>query len=212
MSTRAVVTPVRRLLVCAALGLALALLVALAEPWQFAILAGWNGALAAFVVWLWWRVRRMDAEATRAAAMSNDFSHLVGDALLLAASVLNLPVVGFALVEGSRRSVVVAGIVNGLGVLAVGLSWAVVHTVFALRYADLYYTGGGGIDFGASEPDYGDFAYLAFTLGMTYQVSDTPLTSSRLRAAALRHALLSYLFGAVILATTINVVAGLFRG
>jgi uncharacterized membrane protein len=59
-----------------------------------------------------------------------------------------------------------------------------------------------------NDPDYGDFAYLAFTLGMTYQVSDTSITSREIRRTALRHALLSYLFGAVILATVINLVAG----
>jgi uncharacterized membrane protein len=70
----------------------------------------------------------------------------------------------------------------------------------------------GGIDFNQQEqPRYSDFAYLAFTIGMTFQVSDTDLETSALRAAALRHALLSYLLGAVILATTINLVAGLLR-
>jgi uncharacterized membrane protein len=61
-------------------------------------------------------------------------------------------------------------------------------------------------------PSYADFAYLAFTIGMTYQVSDTALRTTAMRKVALRHALLSYLFGAVILAAMINVVAGLFRG
>jgi uncharacterized membrane protein len=66
------------------------------------------------------------------------------------------------------------------------------------------------VDFNeASRPRYADFAYLAFTLGMTFQVSDTALTTREVRATALRHALLSYLFGAVIIATTINLVAGL---
>ena len=83
-----------------------------------------------------------------------------------------------------------------------------------LRYAHLYYTPPiGGIDFkmGAEEPGYVDFAYTAFTIGMTFQVSDTDITSREMRRQVLRHALVSFLFGAVILATTVNVIAGLLN-
>jgi uncharacterized membrane protein len=66
------------------------------------------------------------------------------------------------------------------------------------------------VDFNEDDaPDYRDFAYLAFTIGMTFQVSDTTLQTSEIRRTALRHALLSYVFGAVVIATTINLVAGL---
>ncbi len=84
--------------------------------------------------------------------------------------------------------------------------------MYATRYARLYYTGeDGGIDFNEDEPPtYVDFAYLAFTIGMTFQVSDRPETRA-IRATALRHALLSYLFGAIIVATTINLIAGLAK-
>jgi hypothetical protein len=83
----------------------------------------------------------------------------------------------------------------GLSLASVVLSWAVVHTVFTLRYARLYYLGpDGGVDFNdESKPRYSDFAYLAFTIGMTFQVSDTALCSNEIRRTALRHALLSYL-------------------
>ena len=95
-----------------------------------------------------------------------------------------------------------------LCVLSIALSWAVVHTVFTLRYANEYCSEGGGIEFGFDAPTYADFAYFAFTVGMTYQVSDTGVTSRRIRRSVLRHALLSFLFGTVIVAVTINVVAG----
>ena len=85
----------------------------------------------------------------------------------------------------------------------------------ALRYAHVYYTPPkGGIDFksrGVEEPDYLDFAYTAFTVGMTFQVSDTDITRREMRHQVLRHAFISFLFGAVILATTINVIAGLLN-
>jgi uncharacterized membrane protein len=78
----------------------------------------------------------------------------------------------------------------------------------------MYFTGhDGGIDFNQTTPPrYLDFAYLAFTIGMTFQVSDTDLKTPAIRATALRHALLSYLFGAVVLASTINLIAGLGTG
>jgi uncharacterized membrane protein len=101
----------------------------------------------------------------------------------------------------------------GLSVASVVLAWSVVHTVFSLRYAKLYYQGeGGGVDFNEEEsPCYTDFAYLALTIGMTFQVSDTNLKTKEIRRTALRHALLSYVFGALIIATTINLIAGLTK-
>ncbi len=90
------------------------------------------------------------------------------------------------------------------------VSWLAINVDFTLRYAHLFYSDPvGGVDFnGVDEPDYRDFAYLAFTIGMTYQVSDTNLLTSRFRRVLLLHALLSYLFGVVIIAAVINVSAG----
>jgi len=95
--------------------------------------------------------------------------------------------------------------------VSVVVSWAVVHTLFLLKYARLYYgTPEGGVDFtGHGRPQYSDFAYLAFTIGMTFQVSDTSLQTKELRATVLKQALLSYVFGTVIIATTINTVVSL---
>jgi uncharacterized membrane protein len=98
-----------------------------------------------------------------------------------------------------------------VAVATVALSWLAVQAVFILRYAHLYYVE-GGIDFHDDmAPNYADFAYVGFTIGMTYQVSDTDLNSKRIRRTALRHALLSYVFGIAVIAITINVVAGLLR-
>jgi uncharacterized membrane protein len=83
-----------------------------------------------------------------------------------------------------------------------------------MMYARQYYTDeDGGIDFNSDEPPvWTDFAYVAFTIGMTFQVSDTDLQTPALRRLALRQMLISYLFGAVIIAITINLVAGLTNG
>ena len=103
-----------------------------------------------------------------------------------------------------------------LAVLSVLLSWGAVHTVFALRYARLFYGNspkGAGIDFNEDDPpDYRDFAYLAMTIGMTFQVSDTDLRTKNIRRAALRHTLISWLFGAVLVGLTINILASLLSG
>jgi uncharacterized membrane protein len=85
-----------------------------------------------------------------------------------------------------------------------------VHTVYLLRYARDYYSPPqGGIDFHGEAPDYVDFAYLALTIGMTFQTSDTDITAKRVRRAALHHALLSYVFGTVIVAITVSSAAAL---
>jgi uncharacterized membrane protein len=98
-------------------------------------------------------------------------------------------------------------------VVSVALTWGLVHTVFTLRYARTYYRPPvGGIDFNEDDPPtYLDFAYLALTIAMTFQVSDTNLTTKSMRRIALAHALLSYLYGAVIIALVINVVSSLLH-
>jgi len=132
----------------------------------------------------------------------------------IVASIVSLGAVGLVIVDAGQSGSASSLAQVFLSVLSVIASWTVIHTLFTLRYARLYFLDGteGGIDFGSDDrPRYSDFAYVAFTLGMTYQVSDTTLRSARLRATALRHVLLSYLFGAVIIAVTINLVAGLMR-
>jgi uncharacterized membrane protein len=128
--------------------------------------------------------------------------------MVLVASLASLAAIASLLIEARASEKIFIAV---LAVVSVALSWGLVHTLFTLRYASLYYEGpDGGVDFNQDEPpDYGDFAYLAFTLGMTFQVSDTTLHTHAIRMAALRHALLSYLFGTIILATLINLVAGL---
>jgi uncharacterized membrane protein len=100
-----------------------------------------------------------------------------------------------------------------LSVLSVALSWALVNTVYAFKYARLYYFDEpdiGGIDFKQEHPPtYSDFAYLAFTIGMSFAVSETEPTSTHMRRVALGHALFSYAFGTGILAVAINLVTNL---
>lgn len=186
--------------------------IAAAASWEVALLAGWTAASCTFVAWVWLALGRLDAAATARHATREDPSRAAADLLLLGSSLASLGGIVLALVgEGARASW--SGPTHALALTTVASSWAVVHTVFALRYADLYHRHGEGIDWnGETRPDYLDFAYLAFTIGMTFQVSDTAVTARPMRRAILQHALLSYLFGVVFIAAMINAVAGLFRG
>jgi uncharacterized membrane protein len=100
-------------------------------------------------------------------------------------------------------------------------SWILIHTIFALHYAHAFYRecdddpesgNGSGLMFpGEEHPDYVDFAYFSFVIGMTFQVSDVQITSSRIRRLALVHGLLSFCFNTVILALAINIGSSLFQ-
>jgi hypothetical protein len=133
---------------------------------------------------------------------------------LVGASVASLLGVVFALDLAGRQSGPVRVLLIGVAVATVVLSWTVVNTVYTLRYADLHYRSReAGIVFGDPEgqeqPTYRDFAYVAFTIGMCYQVSDTTVRDRRIRGTVLSHAFLSYLFGVVIVAGSVNLIAGL---
>ena len=103
-----------------------------------------------------------------------------------------------------------------LGMVGMFLSWILVHTSYTSRYAHLYYgTKAGkllkGLVFpGDEEPDFIDFAYHSFVIGMTFQVSDIDITSKRMRRLTLGHSLISFVFNTCIVALTISAVAGLF--
>ncbi len=105
-----------------------------------------------------------------------------------------------------------------VSLLGVGFSWLLLHTIFTTRYAHLYYermdeksdANPGGLCFpDEKEPDYIDFAYFSFVIGMTFQVSDVSITSRRLRRFVLMHALISFVFNTIIVALTINILASL---
>ena len=191
---------------------AVGVITGLLGAWPYSPLAGWAAAAATFVVWSWVAaIAPMSAAQTAAHAVREDPGNAAADLIVLSAAVVSLAAVGVVLIRASSANGSAQSLLAGAAVSTVALSWAAVHTLFTLRYARLYYSGAdGGVNFNQKMPPrYLDFAYLAFTIGMTFQVSDTNLQTPPIRATALRHALLSYLFGAVILATTINLIAGL---
>jgi uncharacterized membrane protein len=177
-----------------------------------ALMAAWATFAALFTVLTWVGVGRLDARQTRDHAKSNDPGTGWADSLVIIASLASVVGVGF-LLAGTRHNGQAGSYLEAIvGVVGVVASWAAVHTVYVLRYARLYYSAEATkpVDFHSDDdPDYQDFAYIAYTLGMTYQVSDTDFTKKEIRHVALRHALVSYVLGAVILATTINLVVQL---
>jgi uncharacterized membrane protein len=178
--------------------------------WSVAALGAEDAAAAVFVIWVWASIAGADAAATARIARAEDASRAAAEAVLLGAGTASLLAVGFTLAQAGDAGAPDRGLLTALALVSVALAWLSVHTVFLLRYARIYYTPPeGGVDFHGEVPDYGDFAYLALTIGMTFQVSDTDLTGKRVRRVALHQALLSYLFGTVIVAITVSSVAGL---
>jgi uncharacterized membrane protein len=178
-----------------------------------ALLAGWDVGAALLLAWIWSDICRLDEQQTSRLASLEDPGRTLSDGVLLTASVASLGAVGQLLFHQGPGGISDAGRA-ALGVVSVVLSWGIVHTVYTLRYARIYYDEPvGGIDFNEEEPpSYLDFAYLAFTIGMTFQVSDTNIRTKAMRAAALGHALWSYLFGTAIIAVTVNLLVSCSRG
>ena len=202
-----------RVVVAGAVGLAVGIGLALSPASITAPLLGWIGAAGVFVVWTWVDIWPMDSDATAAHAVREDPSRPVADLACLSAAVASLVAVGILLIGAGNAKGATKLLEIGLSIAAVLVGWGLVHTVFTLRYARAYFGPGlGAIDFNEDDPPrYSDFAYLAVTIGLTFQVSDTDLRSKLFRRLAMQHMLLSYLMGAIIIAITINLVAGMTK-
>ena len=184
--------------------------------WGLALVGGWNAAALAFLLTTWPII--ILADSTRAAQLAAREDETEGSArtLLVGAGVASLLGAGYALHLAGQHSGVPRTLLIGAAVLTVVLSWTLINTVYTLRYANQHFRSRpGGIAFGTEagqqHPGYRDFAYVAFTIGMTYQVSDTTLRDPRIRHTVLAHAVLSYVFGVVIVAGSVNLISGLFR-
>lgn len=175
-----------------------------------AIMGGWIAGCLVHCGWVWLAIRRLDGHQTEELAQSEDPGRGATTMLLLVAVGASLAGVAMLLSGASQHAS--SGVLEGLvGLGSVVGSWFLVHLLFTLRYAREFYTGNArGIAIGDEEqPDYQDFAYLAFCLGMTYQVSDQTTNSRGMRRLVMRHTLLSYGLGAVVLACSINLVVQL---
>jgi uncharacterized membrane protein len=202
-----------RLLVGAVVGAVVGVAAGFPAKWDTAILCGWIAGAGTHNAWLWLTIRRMDPATTAGHAVREDPGKGVTDVAVLVAAVASLLGVGIVIASTSSAHGLSKALQVAVSVLSVAMAWVLVHLSYTTRYARLFYTdGAGGVDFQEkADPQYTDFAYLAFTVGMTFQVSDSEITNKTMRRTVLHHALLAYLFGAVIVATVVNLLAGLSK-
>ncbi len=212
-ASRLVTSARTKLLVSLGAAVAGSAVAALAGAGVMTPLIGWDILALVYGCWTWLTIWRLDPASAEADANREDPGRHLTNLVLLSAAIASLIAVGAVLLGAGGPGGNAKYLHAGLALVSVALSWALVHTVFTLKYARLYYSGTpGGIDFnGTGAPDYPDFAYLSFTIGMTFQVSDTDIQSKAIRRTALRHAWLSFPLVTVIIATSINLVSGIAR-
>ena len=175
----------------------------------YAPMCAWAACCLVYLVLVWVRVWPLDGSQTAEHAVREDPGRRIVDVLLLLCAVAAAADLVFVLVVSHNAGQ--NSFVALFGLISVVLSWGLVQTLFTLRYAHLYHLLGGGIDFNQPDyqPTYRDFAYLAFNLGMTFQVSDTAISQPAIRVTVLRHTLLAYMFSTLVLADVINVIVGI---
>jgi uncharacterized membrane protein len=202
-----------RLIIALLIGVVVALIGLLMHVGAISILIGWEAAVIIFIVWIWFIIWPMSHKRTSDFAQREDPGRVGVDIILILASLASLGAVGYALFQAHTTDDTGRQLLLTLiSLFSVVVSWILVHTIYALRYARFYYSKeiDGTIDFNKEhKPAYSDFIYVAFTVGMTYQISDTNIIGTEFRKTVLRHAILSYVFGTVIVATTISLIAGL---
>lgn len=205
-----------RLFMSAIVGLIIVMV--LPADWRAAtrMLVGWDVGVGLYLVVAYEMMARADIGRIRRRAALQDEGRVVILVLVVAAALASLG----AIIVDLGVSSASAGRPPGrlaLAMLTVLLSWALIHTIFALHYAHEFYhegrSGGGGLTFpGGEEPDYGDFIYFSLVVGMTSQVSDVAVTSRRIRRTVAAHGLISFLFNAALIALTVNVAASALVG
>lgn len=202
-----VATAVPRLLGSLVAGVGAGVLAAISDV-DVGVLTGIAVTCTVYVAVGWLVLWPMDADSTRVNATHEDLRPVATELVVGGAALAGLAGIVMLMLAGADH----AG--RGPAALALAgvfLAWASLHLMYATRYAHLYYGGTpGGIDFNSDDPPaFRDFFYFSYNLGMTYQVSDTAVTSSPIRSVVLRHCLFSYVFGAAIIATTINLAIGI---
>lgn len=200
-----------RLLISAAIGIAATLLLIAVTDWRVvtAILAGWDFGVTVYLVAAVITIVRFDIKKVQSlAAEEDEGGTLVLILTVIAAAASFAAIIGQlgSLPEGASKGIYFAD-----AVATIALSWTFIHMIFAFHYAHEYYGERhdnriGGLEFpNDSKPDYWDFVYFSFVIGMTFQVSDVAVTSKVIRRLAVAHALVSFFFNVAILAVTVNI-------
>lgn len=174
-------------------------------------LAGWSVGALVLSTWVLLVVWPMDSVHTRTHARREDPGRRFARILSTVGSLASLVAVGLVLGESHASARTETWVLAGIAVISVLASWVLIQVDYMLRYAYMYYAAEASvIDFNEEDdPQYSDFAYFSVGLGMTYQVADTNVRSKEVRKVVIAQTMLAYLFGAVIVATVINLVTGL---
>lgn len=184
-----------------------------------AILAVWIAFASTIIILDWVVILWAHPREIRKIASLEDSSRYILFLFVIVASVMSLGAILFLLISSKSESNAAVSGHATLAMSAVVISWWLVHTIYSLRYAHLYYSTNpegdtkkpmGGLMFpNEDEPDYLDFVYFSFVLGMTFQVSDVEISSRNIRRIAWAHGLISFAFNTTIVALSINVISGL---
>ena len=181
--------------------------------WRVAtkLLVGWDIGVGLYLVLAFSLMARSDVHRIRRRAANQDEGNIVILMLTVAAAIASMAAIFAELATEPGVSRQPAQLI--LATATVVLSWAFIHSIFALHYAHEFYGEGrdhkiGGMSFPDDrEPDYWDFTYFAFTIGMCAQVSDVTVSSKSIRRTVLAHSVISFLFNAALLALTVNIAA-----
>jgi uncharacterized membrane protein len=209
--------PIQRISINLALGIIVYFLARTSvESESVLLMLAWDVFALSYLILAWIVLCTRNTSQMRELARKEDNSKVVISILIIVASFASMFMVLLLILSkhvfGGRTfalSVAVTGVL---------LSWILVHTIFAFHYASMYYDDdesdssrhAAGLEFPKeNHPDYLDFAYFSFVIGMTFQVSDVEISSRRIRRQALVHALLAFALNTIVVALTINVVAGL---
>lgn len=203
-----------KLAIATVVGVVVALVIPLpadTEAISFRALAGFIVAAGGYSIATLVHVMRMGPQDTKSHVRGLGNGRTEVDLVVLIGSFGALAAIAFMLIGGGgHKPSSTTALESLVTILAIAAAWLSIHTGYAVRYAKHFYNNEPGcIDFNTDSPPFSDFAYLAFDLGMTYQVSDTSLKTSAMRRIVFGHTLLSYVFGTCIVASAINLVIGL---
>jgi uncharacterized membrane protein len=187
------------------------------DGWAVRVLFGWNAGAILLLILAWSIIWQCDAGTTHRRAAAEDPGRKLVWAIILGASTFGLFAATYVLRRAKSLAPGYEALLVILCLAGVVSAWCLTHTAYTLRYAHLYYRDDDddgdhdrGLLFPCKQPpDYYDFAYFAFTVGMCFQVSDVTITSKPIRRTVLVHSVLSFAYNTAILALALNLIAGL---
>lgn len=199
---------------CTVIGVVVVLLTPAHYQWRVRAVAGWDAGVSVLLAMNWWLILRADPRTTARRAATEDVGRVLILLLTLAAAAFSLFSAVWVLKQADSFPVGPREVWSGFALLGVALAWTLTHTAYALHYAHMHYGSShiSGFEFPGNHPPADiDFAYLAFTVGMTFAVSDVEVTSPRTRRVVLFHALVSFVYNLTILALVIELLLSWLR-